>query len=65
MDKVLSRDRWVVLAALAAVVALAWAYLAYIVLAQPVMDMDAIAMAAMPTSVFVLFANIYIPSVTG
>jgi predicted metal-binding membrane protein len=52
MDKVLSRDRWVVLAALAAVVALAWAYLAYIVLAHPVMDMDAIAMAAMPPPVW-------------
>jgi predicted metal-binding membrane protein len=52
MDKVLSRDRWVVLAALAAVVALAWAYLAYIVLVQPVMDMDAIAMAAMPPPVW-------------
>ncbi len=52
MDKVLSRDRLVVLAALAAVVALAWAYLAYIVLAQPVMDMDAIAMAAMPPPVW-------------
>ena len=48
MDKALNRDRLVVLAALAAVVALAWAYLAYIVLAQPAMDMDAIAMAAMP-----------------
>jgi predicted metal-binding membrane protein len=52
MDKVLSRDRWVVLAALAAVVALAWAYLAYIVLAQPAMDMDAVAMAAMPPPVW-------------
>jgi predicted metal-binding membrane protein len=52
MDKVLNRDRWVVLAALAAVVALAWAYLAYIVLAQPAMDMDAIAMAAMPPPVW-------------
>ena len=52
MDKVLNRDRLVVLAALAAVVALAWAYLAYIVLAQPAMDMDAIAMAAMPPPVW-------------
>jgi predicted metal-binding membrane protein len=52
MDKVLHRDRWVVLAALAAVVALSWAYLAYIVLTQPVMDMDAIAMAAMPPPVW-------------
>jgi predicted metal-binding membrane protein len=52
MDTVLSRDRWVVLAALAAVVALAWAYLVYMVLAQPVMDMDAIAMAAMPPPVW-------------
>lgn len=52
MDKVLDRDRWVVLAALAAVVALAWAYLAYIVLAQPAMDMDAIAMAAMPPPIW-------------
>jgi predicted metal-binding membrane protein len=47
MDKVLGRDRLVILAALAAVVALAWAYLAYIVLAQPAMDMDAVAMGAM------------------
>lgn len=52
MDKILHRDRWVVLAALTAVVALAWAYLAYIVLAQPAMDMDAIAMAAMPPPVW-------------
>jgi predicted metal-binding membrane protein len=52
MDKVLNRDRLVVLGALAAVVALAWAYLAYIVLAQPAMDMDAIAMAAMPPPVW-------------
>ena len=52
MDKVLTRDRLVILAALAAVVALAWAYLAYIVLAQPAMDMDAIAMAAMPPPVW-------------
>jgi len=52
MDKALHRDRWVVLAALAAVVALSWAYLAYIVLTQPVMDMDAIAMAAMPPPVW-------------
>jgi len=52
MDKVFSRDRWVILAALAAVVALAWAYLAYIVVAQPAMDMDAIAMAAMPSPVW-------------
>jgi predicted metal-binding membrane protein len=52
MDKALNRDRLVVLAALAAVVALAWAYLAYIVLAQPAMDMDAIAMAAMPAPVW-------------
>jgi predicted metal-binding membrane protein len=52
MDKVLSRDRWVVLAALAAVVALAWAYLAYNVVAQPAMDMDALAMAAMPPPVW-------------
>ena len=52
MDKVLSRDRWVVLAALAAVVALAWAYLARVVLAQPAMDMDAVAMAAMPPPVW-------------
>jgi predicted metal-binding membrane protein len=48
MDKALNRDRVVVLAALAGVVALAWAYLAYTVLAQPAMDMDAVAMAAMP-----------------
>lgn len=48
MDKALNRDRLVVLAALAAVVALAWAYLVYVVFAQPVMDMDAAAMAAMP-----------------
>ena len=48
MDKILDRDRLVVLAALAAVVALAWAYLVYVVLAQPAMDMDAVAMAAMP-----------------
>jgi Predicted metal-binding integral membrane protein len=52
MDKVLDRDRLVILAALAAVVALAWAYLAYIVVAQPAMDMDAIAMAAMPPPVW-------------
>jgi predicted metal-binding membrane protein len=52
MDKVLNRDRLVVLGALAAVVALAWAYLAYVVLAQPTMDMDAIAMAAMPPPVW-------------
>jgi predicted metal-binding membrane protein len=38
----------VVLAALGAVVALAWAYLAYIALAQPAANMDAMAMAAMP-----------------
>lgn len=48
MDKALNRDRGVVLAALAGVVTLAWAYLAYTVLAQPAMDMDAVAMAAMP-----------------
>lgn len=48
MDKVLNRDRLVVVGALALVVALAWAYLGYIVLAQPVMGMDATAMAAMP-----------------
>ncbi len=48
MDKDLNRDRVVVLAALAAVVALAWVYLGYIALAQPAMDMDAVAMAAMP-----------------
>ena len=48
MDKILDRDRLVVLAALAAVVELAWAYLVYVVLAQPAMDMDAVAMAAMP-----------------
>lgn len=48
MDKALNRDRVAVLAALAGVVALAWAYLAYTVLAQPAMDMDAVAMAAMP-----------------
>jgi predicted metal-binding membrane protein len=48
METVLNRDRLIVLAALAAVVTLAWAYLAYIVLAQPTMDMDAMAMAAMP-----------------
>ncbi|HEY2864600.1 MAG TPA: DUF2182 domain-containing protein [Casimicrobiaceae bacterium] len=48
MNPVRNRDRMVVLAALAAVVALAWAYLAYTVLAQPAMDMDAAAMAAMP-----------------
>ena len=52
MDKVLSRNRWVVLSALAAVVALAWVYLAYIVVAHPAMDMDAIAMAAMPPPVW-------------
>ena len=48
IDKVLSRDRVAVLAALAAVVALAWIYLAHMALAQPAMDMDAVAMAAMP-----------------
>lgn len=48
MDKALNRDRVVVLAALAGVVALAWAYLAYTAVAQPAMDMDAVAMAAMP-----------------
>ena len=52
MDKVLTRDRLVILAALAAVVALAWSYLAYLVVAQPAMDMDAIAMAAMPSPVW-------------
>jgi predicted metal-binding membrane protein len=52
MDKALHHDRWVVLAALAAVVALSWTYLAYIVLTQPVMDMDTIAMAAMPPPVW-------------
>jgi predicted metal-binding membrane protein len=48
MDKGQNRDRLVVLASLAAIVALAWTYLGYIVLAQPEMDMDAAAMAAMP-----------------
>lgn len=48
MDNVLNRDRLVVLSALAAVVALAWAYLGYIALAQPAMDMDVVAMATMP-----------------
>jgi hypothetical protein len=52
MDKVLGRDRLVILAALAAVVALAWAILPTSVLAQPAMDMDAIAMAAMPPPVW-------------
>ena len=46
MNPVLSRDRLVVLAAVAAIVALAWTYLAYMVLAQPTMDMDAAAMPA-------------------
>jgi predicted metal-binding membrane protein len=52
MDKVLHRDHRVVLAALAAVVALSWAYLACIALTQPAMDMDAIAMAAMPPPIW-------------
>jgi predicted metal-binding membrane protein len=52
MRKVLQRDRCIVLAALAAVVALSWVYLAYIVVAQPAMDMDAISMAAMPPPVW-------------
>jgi predicted metal-binding membrane protein len=52
MDKLLNRDRLVVLAALAAVVALAWAHLAHIVLAPPATGMDAIGMAAMPPPVW-------------
>ena len=48
IDKVLNRDRVAVLAALGVVVALAWAYLAHLALAQPEMDMDAVAMASMP-----------------
>lgn len=42
-----ARDRLVVLAALASVVALAWGYLVYLVFNQPTMDMDARAMAMM------------------
>ena len=52
MDKDHNRDRLVVLASLAAVVALAWTYLGHIVLAQPDMHMDAAAMAAMPPPVW-------------
>lgn len=44
----LIRDRLVVLAALAAIVALAWAYVTHLVLSQPAMGMDAHAMAMMP-----------------
>ncbi len=46
--KVRVGDRLVVLAALACVVALAWSYLLYLVFSQPMMDMDARAMAMMP-----------------
>jgi predicted metal-binding membrane protein len=44
----MDRDRRIVLAALVGIVALAWGYLAYIVLRQPAMDMGANAMAMMP-----------------
>lgn len=52
MVNVMNRDRLVVLAALAAVVALAWGYLAYVVLARPLMVSEASATAALPAPVW-------------